>query len=133
MLNITAATTSARFAVVEFIEECAQEREGFEVVACAFVEIRERELEAERVARYEAIRAKYDALKAEFGCNIPYELFSSDEYWFMRDYEEEQWRNSDAYAESVAWLHDPANYDSEIYSDVFKDVYGFRPRGYRPC
>lgn len=26
------------------------------------------------------------------------------------------------------WLADPANRDSEIYGDVFKDTYGFRPR-----
>ena len=26
------------------------------------------------------------------------------------------------------WLADPANRYSEEYSDIFKDVYGFRPR-----
>ena len=26
------------------------------------------------------------------------------------------------------WLADPANWNSECYSDVYKDVYGFRPR-----
>ena len=26
------------------------------------------------------------------------------------------------------WLADPANWDSEIYSDIYKDVYGVRPR-----
>jgi hypothetical protein len=26
------------------------------------------------------------------------------------------------------WLADPANRDSEIYSDIYKDVYGVRPR-----
>lgn len=31
-------------------------------------------------------------------------------------------------AELVEWLADPANADSPEYSDVFKDVYGFRPR-----
>lgn len=30
--------------------------------------------------------------------------------------------------ELIAWLSDPANRDDEEYSDVFKDVYGFRPR-----
>lgn len=27
-----------------------------------------------------------------------------------------------------AWLADPANYDDELYSDIYKDVYGVRPR-----
>lgn len=35
--------------------------------------------------------------------------------------------------ETYEWLQDPKNWDSEIYSDVFKDYYGYRPRGYRPC
>ena len=26
------------------------------------------------------------------------------------------------------WLADPANRHDECYSDIFKDVYGFRPR-----
>jgi len=26
------------------------------------------------------------------------------------------------------WLSDPSNRDDEEYSDIFKDVYGFRPR-----
>lgn len=26
------------------------------------------------------------------------------------------------------WLADPSNRDDEEYSDIFKDVYGFRPR-----
>lgn len=30
--------------------------------------------------------------------------------------------------EKELWLADPANWDSEIYSDIHKDVYGFRPR-----
>ena len=30
--------------------------------------------------------------------------------------------------ELVAWLNNPANADDPEYSDVFKDVYGFRPR-----
>ena len=37
--------------------------------------------------------------------------------------EERQWEE-----DTAAWLADPANRDSEIYSDVFKDLYGFRPR-----
>lgn len=27
----------------------------------------------------------------------------------------------------IKWLADPANYGDEEYSDIFKDVYGFRP------
>ena len=27
-----------------------------------------------------------------------------------------------------AWLHDPANWDDPNFSDIYKDVYGFRPR-----
>ena len=27
----------------------------------------------------------------------------------------------------AAWLNDPANEDNPLYSDIFKDVYGFRP------
>ena len=32
------------------------------------------------------------------------------------------------YAENVAWLNDPANRNSECYSDIYKDTYGVRPR-----
>lgn len=28
----------------------------------------------------------------------------------------------------VEWLSDPENEDDEEYSDIYKDVYGFRPR-----
>ena len=31
-------------------------------------------------------------------------------------------------ADLRAWLCDPANADSEEYSDIFKEVYGVRPR-----
>lgn len=121
-MNLTASTTSARFAVVEYLEECAQERDGFNVVACAFVEIVEHEAAAARAARYADIRAKYDA--APHSCDT----LTSEEYWFMRDYEEEQWRNSDDYARLLAWLEDPANWGDPEYSDIYKDVHGFRPR-----
>ena len=30
--------------------------------------------------------------------------------------------------QNLEWLADPANKDSEIYSDIYKDVYGVRPR-----
>jgi hypothetical protein len=37
-------------------------------------------------------------------------------------------REAEVLAELTAWLADPANRYSEEYSDIFKDVYGFRPR-----
>lgn len=30
--------------------------------------------------------------------------------------------------QNLEWLADPANKDSELYSDIYKDVYGVRPR-----
>lgn len=30
--------------------------------------------------------------------------------------------------QNLAWLADSANKDSEVYSDIYKDVYGVRPR-----
>lgn len=127
MLNLTAATTSARSAVAEYMLECAQESERFDVIACAFVEIHERELEAERAERYAEIKAKYDAARADRNV-YEWDVLTSEEYWFMRDYEDEQWRNSDAYAKTLAWLDDPANWDDPEFSDIYKDVYGYRPR-----
>lgn len=41
---------------------------------------------------------------------------------------EHAWRESEACAELKKWLADPANRDSECYSDIHKDVYGYRPR-----
>lgn len=41
--------------------------------------------------------------------------------------EEAEWK-----ASTYAWLQDPKNFDSELYSDIFKDYYGYRPHGYRP-
>lgn len=50
------------------------------------------------------------------------------------------WRTRDAWAREkarraecaeraqwVAWLSDPANWENELYSDIHKDIYGFRP------
>lgn len=37
-------------------------------------------------------------------------------------------REAEVLAELKAWLADPANRYSEEYSDIYKDVYGFRPR-----
>ena len=31
-------------------------------------------------------------------------------------------------AELLAWLADPANRQDPLYSDIYKDVHGFRPR-----
>lgn len=36
-------------------------------------------------------------------------------------------REAKVLAELKAWLADPANRYSEEYSDIHKDVYGFRP------
>lgn len=36
-------------------------------------------------------------------------------------------REAEVLAELTAWLADPANRYSEEYSDIHKDVYGFRP------
>lgn len=33
--------------------------------------------------------------------------------------------------EALDWLSDPANYDDENYSDIFKDVFGSRPGSFR--
>lgn len=41
---------------------------------------------------------------------------------------EAAWRESDECAKLKAWLADPVNRDSECYSDIHKDVYGYRPR-----
>ena len=31
-------------------------------------------------------------------------------------------------AKLAAWLRDPANFADPLYSDIYKDVYGVRPR-----
>lgn len=36
---------------------------------------------------------------------------------------------SGAAAARLAWLADPANKTDPNYSDIFKDAYGYRPRG----
>lgn len=120
-MHIT-ATTTARFAVAEYMEEIAQEMEGYEIVACAFIEIHERELAEQRAERYAEIKARYDAAPYKW------DVLTSEEYWFMRSYEEEQWRNSDEYAQTLAWLDNPANWDDPYFSDIYKDVHGVRPR-----
>lgn len=42
--------------------------------------------------------------------------------------EEERMMEEELLAVNLEWLADPANRDSEIYSDIYKDVYGIRPR-----
>ena len=37
-------------------------------------------------------------------------------------------REVEVLAELTAWLADPVNRYSEEYSDIYKDVYGVRPR-----
>ena len=37
-------------------------------------------------------------------------------------------REAAIHAANVAWLADPANRNSECYSDIYKDTYGVRPR-----
>ena len=37
-------------------------------------------------------------------------------------------RAAEVEAELLAWLADPANRQDPLYSDIFKDVHGFRPR-----
>ena len=117
MQNVFACSTSARFAVIEFVEELNNKRED---ELCAFHTTVF--IDKNRAERYADIKARYD-IEPYFGSHI-----TSDEYWFMRDYEEEQWRNSEAYQNALEWLADPTNRSDENYSDIYKDVYGFRPR-----
>lgn len=47
-------------------------------------------------------------------------------YWDYEnayDPEYEAWE-----AETIAWLRDPKNFDDINYSDIFKELYGVRPR-----
>jgi hypothetical protein len=40
---------------------------------------------------------------------------------------EEEERENERIRKNREWLANPANHDSEIYSDIYKDVYGVRP------
>lgn len=42
--------------------------------------------------------------------------------------EAEEEAAADLLREQMEWLADPKNHGSEIYSDIYKDVYGVRPR-----
>jgi hypothetical protein len=42
--------------------------------------------------------------------------------------EEERAKEEELLNANLEWLANPANWDSEIYSDIYKDVYGVRPR-----
>lgn len=42
--------------------------------------------------------------------------------------EAEAAREDEILRQNLEWLADPANHNSEIYSDIYKDVYGVRPR-----
>lgn len=46
----------------------------------------------------------------------------------MEAQEAEEAAMADLLREQREWLADPKNRDSEIYSDIYKDVYGVRPR-----
>lgn len=53
--------------------------------------------------------------------------------WDRRAEEEARWAEQRARWEEqlprlYAWLNDPANYGDINYSDIYKDVYGYRPR-----
>lgn len=98
-------STSARLVVAEYMEE----------LACEHINL---DIKVVPEWKYETIKARY----------LAGEELTSEEFFFMYDYEEEQWRNSEAYAEAVEWLADPANRNDESYSDIYKDVYGHRPR-----
>lgn len=37
-------------------------------------------------------------------------------------------REDEILRQNREWLADPANWDSEIYSDIYKDAHGVRPR-----
>lgn len=50
-----------------------------------------------------------------------FEAFLAEE---NRRREEIEWEE-----DTRRWLANPANWDSEIYSDVYKDLYGVRPHG----
>lgn len=58
--------------------------------------------------------------------------FIEDALWEQKEREWQEWEESEegqAWRErTIAWLDDPANYGHENYSDIFKDVYGYRPR-----
>lgn len=53
-----------------------------------------------------------------------YSAFLWDCYKYEQEHAEEI-RAWEDWAEE--WLADPANYDDENYSDIYKDLYGFRP------
>lgn len=42
--------------------------------------------------------------------------------------EAEKAKEEEILQQNLQWLADPANRNSEIYSDIYKDVYGVRPR-----
>ena len=49
-------------------------------------------------------------------------------YFDCSDAIEEAWRDSEDCARLKKWLADPANRNDINYSDIYKDVYGHRPR-----
>lgn len=57
------------------------------------------------------------------GIVVPAEYGNAVRAEWEREAEEARWLE-----ETIAWLDDPSNWQDESYSDIFKDVYGFRPR-----
>lgn len=73
-------------------------------------------------AFHEVLNALY-ANGQDDAWNIIYSMLMKAE----REYEQE-FEKSESYAKSVEWLADPANRNNECYSDIYKDIYGHRPR-----
>lgn len=74
------------------------------------------ELEMERISLEMEQKAESDKVKAlEFNevCRL-----ALDEW---------EWDNSKERRSLMEWLRNPANFDDVNYSDIYKDVYGFRP------
>ena len=70
-----------------------------------------------------------DALAVdEYYMDKDWEKEYSDHLFDMYQYEQEfAKRNPNWREQTEAWLADPANYDDENYSDIYKELYGVRP------
>ena len=54
------------------------------------------------------------------------EMEAEHDRFMVEDYQWEQ-EHPDWEDKTIAWLSDPANYEDENYSDIYKEVYGVRP------
>ena len=54
-----------------------------------------------------------------------YSDYLAEDYRYEQEFAK---RNPNWREKTEAWLADPANYDDENYSDIYKDLYGVRPR-----